>query len=170
MRLFMVNSSVPLWHNTSRSGGTSRRNNSPCVTQLISWKSLSLWQNFVAATSRTNSNHSDKISESSIVASCVHFRQQVTVTKYKWTNERASYGQPYWIRKLDHIPPHTTSLGVHRTVVVSQRLVSQVVHMEQLVAESCRCDLSPSVSRPLYYMYCLLWGNLLQWLILYNKD
>ena len=36
-----------------------------------------------------------------------------------------------------------------RTGVVSQRLVLQVVHMEQLVAETCRCDLSPSVSRPL---------------------
>ena len=91
---------------------------------------------------------SDKISKSSVVASCVHFRQQVAATKYKWTNERASYGQPYWIRKLDHIPPHTRSQGVHRTVVVSQRLVLHVVHMEQLVAKTCHCDLSPSVSRP----------------------
>ena len=36
-----------------------------------------------------------------------------------------------------------------RTGVVSQRLVLQVIHMKQLVAETCRCDLSPSVSRPL---------------------
>ena len=76
------------------------------------------------------------------------FRQQVAATKYKGTNERASYGLPYWIRKLVHILPHTTSLRVLRTGVVSQRLVLQVVHMEQLVAETCRCDLSPSVSRP----------------------
>ena len=38
---------------------------------------------------------------------------------------------------------------MHRTGVVSQRLVLQVEHMEQLVAETCRCDLSRSVSRPL---------------------
>ena len=36
--------------------GTSRRNKPPCVTRLISWKSLSLRQNFVSAISRTNSN------------------------------------------------------------------------------------------------------------------
>ena len=42
----------------------------------------------------------------------------------------------------------TRLLRVHRTDVVSQRLVLQVVHTEQLVAETCRCDLSPSVSRP----------------------
>ena len=99
---------------------------------------------------------SDKISESSVVASCLHFRQQVAATKYKWTNERASYGQPYWIRKLVHIPPHTRSLRVHRRGVVSQRLVLQVVHMEQLVAETCRCDLSPSVSRPLHNIASVL--------------
>ena len=33
---------------------------------------------------------------------------------------------------------------MHRTGVVSQRLVLQVVHMEQLVAETRGCDLSPS--------------------------
>ena len=69
---------------------------------------------------------SDNISEGSVVASGVHFRQQVAATKYKWTNKRAAYGQPYWIRKLVHIPPHTRSLRMHRTGVVSQRLVLQV--------------------------------------------
>ena len=38
---------------------------------------------------------------------------------------------------------------MHRTGVVSQRLVLQVVHTKQLDAETCRCELSPSVSRPL---------------------
>ena len=46
--------------------------------------------------------------------------------------------------KLVHIPLHTRSLRVHRTGVVSQRLVLRVVHTEQLVAETCCCDLSPS--------------------------
>ena len=36
--------------------GTSRRNNSPCMTRLISLKSLSLRKNFVAAIFRSNSN------------------------------------------------------------------------------------------------------------------
>ena len=43
-------------------------------------------------------------------------------------------------RKLVHIPLHTRLLRVHRTDVVSQRLVLQVVHTEQLIAETCRCD------------------------------
>ena len=124
----MLTSADPLRHVAV----TSRYNNSPCVTQLILWKSLSLRQNFVAAISRTNSNwfeiratnRGDKISESSVVAACVHFRQQVAATKYKWTNERASYGQPCWIRKLVHIPLHTRLLRVHRTDVVSQWLVT----------------------------------------------
>ena len=38
---------------------------------------------------------------------------------------------------------------MHATGVLSQRLVLQVVHTERLVTENCRCDLSPSVSRPL---------------------
>ena len=46
--------------------------------------------------------------------------------------------------KLVNIPPHTRSLRVHRIGVVSQRLVLRVVHTEQLVAETCCCDLSPS--------------------------
>ena len=69
-------------------------------------------------------NRIDKISESSVVAACVHFRQQVAATKYKWTNEGASYGQPCWIRKLVHIPLHMRLLRVHRTDIVSQRLVT----------------------------------------------
>ena len=114
----MLTSADPLRHVAV----ISRRNNSPCVTRLILWKSLSLRQNFVAAISRTN--RGDKISESSVVAACVHFRQQVAATKYKWTNEGASYGQPCWIRKLVHIPLHMRLLRVHRTDIVSQRLVT----------------------------------------------
>ena len=46
--------------------------------------------------------------------------------------------------KLVHISLHTRSLRVHRTGVVSQRLVLRVVHTQQLVVETCCCDLSPS--------------------------
>ena len=145
----MLTSADPLRH----VAGTSRRNNSPCVKRLILWKSLSLRQNFVAAISRTN--RGDKISESSVVAPCVHFRQQVAATKYKWTNERTSYGQPCWIRKLVHIPLYTRLLRVHRTDVVSQRLVLQLIHTEQLVAETCRL-VCPGLKRHL----CLLPGLL----------
>ena len=42
---------------------------------------------------------------------------------------------------------------MHRTGVVSQRFVLQVVHMEQLVPETCRCYMSPSVSRPLRFFW-----------------
>ena len=51
------------------------------------------------------------------------------------------------------ISPQTRSLRVHRTGVVSKRLALQaiVVHTEQLVTETCHCDLSPSVSRPLKF-------------------
>ena len=49
---------------------------------------------------------------------------------------------------LLRIPPHTRSLRVHRTGVVSKRLVLQVGHSEQIVAETCYCNLSPGVSRP----------------------
>ena len=38
---------------------------------------------------------------------------------------------------------------MHQTGVLSQGMVLQVVHTERLVTETCRCDLSPSVSRPL---------------------
>ena len=38
---------------------------------------------------------------------------------------------------------------MHQTGVLSQGMVLQVVHTERLVAATCRCDLSPSVSRPL---------------------
>ena len=127
----------------------SRRQNSAAATMIFMKLTVShkviccgdLSPRRVAATYRLvcpGLYRSDKISESCVVASCVHFRQQVAATKYKWTNERASYGQPYWIRKLVHIPSHTRSLRVLRTGVVSQRLVLQVVHMEQLVAETCR--------------------------------
>ena len=39
---------------------------------------------------------------------------------------------------------------MHQTGVLSQGMVLLVVHTERLVTETCRCDLSPSVSRPLH--------------------
>lgn len=48
---------------------------------------------------RTNSNwfeffatnHSDEMIESSVVAACIHFLRHFAATKYKLTNERASF-------------------------------------------------------------------------------
>ena len=62
------------------------------ITSCDMWKSLSLWQNFVAAICRTNSNwfefmrhiatYSDKISASSLVAAAVQTRWLVAATEW----------------------------------------------------------------------------------------
>ena len=66
-----------------------------------------------------------------------------------------TFSQVVLSRIVVHIPLYTRFLRMHRTDGVSQRLVLQLVHTEQLVAETCRL-VCPGLKRHL----CLLPGLL----------
>ena len=111
--------------------GTSRRNNSPCVTGLISWK-------FVATNNRTNSNQFEfvrLIAATKLAKAAFSHRVYTSGNNLgqninEPTRERHMVSHIELEIKLVHIPLHTRSLRVHRTGVVSQRLVLRVVHTE----------------------------------------
>ena len=91
------------------------------------WKSLSLQQNFVAATSRTDSVWFD-------------FLRLVAATKFCCGDKDFHKNSPVHTKRFVAATCRFTLL---------LQLVARPVHMEWYVAATCCCNLSPSVYRPL---------------------
>ena len=90
------------------------------------WKSLSLQQNFVAATSRTDSVWFD-------------FLRLVAATKFCCGDKDFHKNSPVHTKRFVAATCRLTLL---------LQLVARPVHMEWYVAATCCCNLSPSVYRP----------------------
>ena len=118
----------------TRRGDTSAATNRFARTAGFLWKSLLLQKNFVAATSRTNSVWFD-------------FLRLVAATKKFCCGDKDFHKTS---------PVHTKRFvaATYRLTVLLQ-LVARSVNMEWSVAATCRCNLSPSVYRPLNRLYSI---------------
>ena len=97
-----------------------------CTGEFL-WKSLSLQQNFVAATSRTDSVWFD-------------FLRLVAATKFCCGDKDFHKNSPVHTKRFVAATCRFTLL---------LQLVARPVHMEWYVASTCCCSLSPSMYRPL---------------------
>ena len=105
-------------------------NRSVCNGEFL-WKSLLLQQNFVAATSRTNSVLFD-------------FLQLVAATKFCCIDKYFQKNSPVHRKRF---------VAATCRLTVLLKLVAWHVHLEWSVTTTCCCNLSPSVYRPLLKCY-----------------